>query len=121
LFSRAPGTVAAGRLLGICVGVSRYRDHAIDLRFAQRDAAILAEQLNRQRGLYRGAEVGALTDEAATASGVRAALDRLAAQATREDTVIVFLSGHGWRAPDQRFYFATHEVDRSAIEATALP
>lgn len=121
LFTRDPAPAASGKLLGVSVGVSRYRDRSLDLRYAHQDALALAADLGRQRGIYSGAEITALTDEKATAPGVRAALDRLVERTSKADTVVLFLSGHGWRAEDGTFYFATHEVDRKAIPATALP
>jgi WD40 repeat protein len=121
LFTRDSRPAASGKLLGLCVGVSRYRDRELDLRYAHRDAMELAEALSRQRGVYRSAEAAALTDQQATRSGVQAALDGLLTQATKADTVIVFLSGHGWQAENRSFYFATHEVDRRDIARTALP
>lgn len=120
LFTRDAAAAPTGRLLGLCVGVSRYADTGLNLKFAHKDAQSLAAELGRQRGVYRDAEVAALTDEKATSAGVREGLDRLVGQTTRQDTVVLFLSGHGWRREDRSFYFATHEVDRTKIPQTAL-
>jgi uncharacterized caspase-like protein len=65
--------------------------------------------------------VNALTNQQATREAVKTALDNLVAQTTRADTVMVSLSGHGWRTDERTFYFATHEVNRNNIAATALP
>ena len=53
----------AGRLLGLCVGVSKYADAALDLGYAAKDAEALAAQLSKQRGVYADASVAALVDE----------------------------------------------------------
>jgi uncharacterized caspase-like protein len=117
-----------GRLLGLCVGISRYQDRRLSLRYAAADAVALAETLNRQGAspegqahLYASAGVTALTDEQATRHRVGAELDRLIAQATRADTVILFLSGHGWEGAAREFFFAPYEVDRNNPARTALP
>jgi uncharacterized caspase-like protein len=116
---------ASGRLVGLCVGVSRYADSRLRLRFPADDARAMAKELGRQgageQSLYRGAQVTALTDEAATREAVQEALSRLLGTCGADDTVVLFLSGHGWRDPDGRFYFATHEVRRDRPEVSALP
>jgi WD40 repeat protein len=119
--TRDRAVVPTGRLLGLCVGVSRYRDPRLNLSYADQDATALAATLNQQRGIYQTAQVTSLTNEKATREQVLAALDRLIAQTTRTDTVVVFLSGHGWRSDERTFYFATHEVNRNQVADTALP
>jgi hypothetical protein len=130
--TRAPTSLAKGKLLGLCVGVSRHVDTRLNLNYADSDATALADALNKQGlapipnpqpltpHLYSSARVTALTNEQATRENVKAALDQLIAQTTRADTVIVFLSGHGWRDDAWRFYFATHEVVRSNVANSAL-
>ena len=121
LFTRDKTAMVTGKLLGLCVGVSRYQDPRLNLKFADADATALADILNRQRGIYSTATVTALTNEQATRAAVKAALDKLITQTTRDDTVILLLSGHGWRSDERSFYFATHEVNRNAVANTALP
>jgi hypothetical protein len=119
--SREAAAPPTGNLLGLCVGVSQYKDKDLNLKFADADATELAAALNRQRGIYQSAKVASLTNEQATAENVTTALDRLLGQTSRDDTVVLFFSGHGWRADERSFYFATHEVDRQNITETALP
>lgn len=121
LFTRDAAAAPTGRLLGLCVGVSRYEDSRLNLKYAHKDAQVLAQQLQTQRGIYSSAETAALVDEKATSAGIRAGLDSLVSRARKQDTVVVFLSGHGWRSDDRTFYFASHEVSRADIPKTALP
>lgn len=128
LVTRDPTAIAKGRLLGLCVGVSHYKEARLNLQSADRDATALAGALQSQRGLYSSTQIMALTNESATRAGLAAALDKLIAGATKADTVIVLLSGHGWRdtapagAPNGgAFYFATYEVDSANVAKTALP
>jgi hypothetical protein len=120
LFRRAVQNTP-GRLLGLAVGVSRYADEKLNLQFADKDATALADALRTQRGLYENSEVSTLVNDAATVPRVLAGLDALLQRAARKDTVVLFLSGHGWRSSDGEFFFATHEVDVGRIPATALP
>ena len=60
-----------------------------------------------------------LTDEKATRAGIRAAVDAIAAEAKPQDTLIVFLAGHGTTVGD-RYFFIPHEFhprDGVAFEA----
>lgn len=120
-FTRDAAALAKGRLLGLCVGVSRYEDTRLNLQFGEQDATALSRVLREQKGLYSAAEASALTDEQATRKNVLTGLDSLVSRATKLDTVIVFLSGHGWRDDQGKFYFATHEVSRANVGGTALP
>jgi hypothetical protein len=119
-------TLASGRLLGLCVGVSRYNVPKLNLKFADKDALELTSALNAQRGLYRSAQVTALINDKATSAAVKDGLDKLIEQTTKEDTVVLLLAGHGWRGPEnlarkRNFFFATYELEPQNIVATALP
>lgn len=116
-----------GRLLGLCVGISRYQASDLRLRYAAADARSLASELSRQGpapggkpSLYRSCELKALCDEQATRSGILGQLDTLIASAARHDTVLLHFSGHGWRSGGE-FYFAAYETDPRRIAGTALP
>jgi uncharacterized caspase-like protein len=65
-----------------------------------------------------------LTDAQATAERVQAELFRLINTARSQDSVALFLSGHGVQSGTGEFYFATHEIDAASpqrLEQTALP
>jgi WD40 repeat protein len=117
---REEAEAVTGRLLGLCVGVSRYQDVNLNLRFARRDADALAAALRGQKGLYSAVEMRVLADEQATRAEVVSALDDLVARAGPADTLLFFLSGHGWRSDPQTFFFATHDVVRTNIPGSAL-
>jgi hypothetical protein len=116
----------SGTLYVLAVGVSRYRNSNYNLKYASRDAATFADLWREQGGsaLYRGVSVISLTEANATAPRVRAALFQILERATENDTVALFLSGHGVQVGDAEYYFATHEIDATTaprIAETALP
>ncbi len=117
---RPPLPLVAGNLLGLCVGVSRHVDERLNLRFPRSDALALAAAFQKPSALYRTARIQTLIDEQAMSANVIAALEQLVAQSSRADTVLLSLSGHGWRDAKGVFYFATHEVNRNNVENTAL-
>jgi hypothetical protein len=135
---RADARPVAGRLHVLSVGVSRYRNadgsRIQNLQFAAADARAIAARFQREGGrgggpthsaasrpLYEQVHVSALTDDQATAAGVRAEIARLQERVRpgQIDTVVLFLSGHGI-SQDGRYFFATHELDPKNIGGTNL-
>lgn len=94
----------------VSVGVARHFDRRQDLRYAHRDAAVFAAALTeRSLGRYEDIRIDLLTNQAATAPKVLAALEGVAARARPEDTVAFFLSGHGGVDSKLGFVFVTYE------------
>jgi len=108
----------------LAVGVSRYADPSLDLRYARADAEALAALLEAQAGgaLYGHTESVVLTDADASLSGLATALAQLLARAGPADVIVLFFAGHGVRDPsDGRYYFLTHEARLDDLPVTALP
>jgi len=106
-------------LYAVCVGISEYRNPRYNLKYAAADATALAQALRAQQGgAYAAVQANLLTDAAASAAGIRQALAQLR-QATENDLVMVFLSGHGAQ-DDGQFYFATHSLFVNDIAGTCL-
>jgi len=111
---------AAARLFVMAVGVDRYRNPQLALRFAVADAVTVAQTLrDGAAGLFSATEVTLLTDEAATRDGILAALERLSREIGPQDTFLLYLAGHGVKTePDERFLFLPQDVeDASSWEA----
>jgi formylglycine-generating enzyme required for sulfatase activity len=84
-----------GRRLALVVGVNKYDGDFTNLAYAVNDADELAKVL-RSKCAFDG--VTLLTDRTAkkpTAANIREALSALLKRATRRDTVLVALAGHG--------------------------
>mgnify|MGYP002780421780 CR=1 FL=1 len=116
---RAP-PVESGRLLVLAVGVDRYANRSLDLRFAVADARTVADTLRRAgQTLFREVAVTLLTDREATRENILRALAGIAERARPEDTFVLYLAGHGVRTePDRRFLFLPHDVaDTSSMRA----
>ncbi len=116
---RAP-PAEAGRLLVLAVGVDRYANRSLDLRFAVADARTVAQTLRRAgQTLFREVSVIELADQEATRGNILRALETMAERARPEDTFVLYLAGHGLRTePDRRFLFLPHDVaDTSSMRA----
>ena len=81
----------------------------MDLKFAAADARAIAAVF-RQRGeaLYRKTIVTELVDARATKAAIRGRLREIVRAASPQDTLVVFLAGHGTMV-GQRFYFIPHD------------
>lgn len=98
----------------IAVGVNRYAQEAMNLRFAREDAQAVAELFRRRGGLhYRHVNCLEILDEQATRANILETLDNAARKARPQDVLGVYLAGHGV-VVGQRYYFIPHEFRRAA-------
>lgn len=101
-------------------GVSRYRMRALDLQYADKDAKDLEARLRQRTGYYGSVHTRTLVNEQVTRDGIARAKEFLA-HARADDTVIVFVAGHGIHARDASsdYYYVTHETDPARLRETA--
>lgn len=107
-------TDSKSRLYLVAIGINSYAESSLDLRFAAPDASAITE-LFRRRGqtLFDHVQATALIDRNATRDAIRQALKDTASQTREEDTLVVFVAGHGTMI-GQRYYFIPHELRRQA-------
>lgn len=109
------------RLHLLAVGVSRYRQADLSLRYAAKDARDLAALLAAQQGkLYDEVTAKVLTDAEATRGNVLDALDQMGRQAEVRDTCLLFLAGHGVADDQQRYYFLPSDGDPDKLARSGL-
>ena len=82
---------AQARNYVVCVGIADYPGTANDLRLSANDAKVM-QQLFQKNG---DAVVRTFTDQQATKSAVHDAFAEFCRQATTNDAVVFFFSGHG--------------------------
>ncbi|MBI5252019.1 MAG: SEL1-like repeat protein, partial [Desulfomonile tiedjei] len=110
-------------LYAVVVGVSNYKDPKIPkLRVSDKDALDFAEFLKTQKELYRNIWLTILVNEEATSGEVKKHLFYKLRKAGKNDTVILFFSGHGADDPNipGEFFFLTYDADPEYLEATAV-
>jgi WD40 repeat protein len=105
---QAPKKVATLRLLSI--GVSRYKNPALNLSFPALDAGSLVTFFkgNGSR-LFREIDATELLDQDATEKNVMQAFESLERRSLPEDVVIIFLAGHGDTLGNQ-WYFVPQDL-----------
>lgn len=92
------------------MGVSHYATSEHDLKFADKDANSIAERLSKKNKLFRESHVLCLTNEQATHAEMGKIHQFLSASGPN-DTVVMFVAGHGLVDSDLTYYFATYDVD----------
>ncbi len=127
--TKTPPEKRAGRLFAVVIGISHYakRDaggQINDLQYADRDAQSMLEFLKSPAG-------GGVTDEDsllllnqdATTEGVRHALFTFLTKPQEQDTVVIYIAGHG--APDpldpRNLYLLTADAKPDDMGGTAFP
>jgi len=119
----ARGDMPQGDLYSLVVGISKYSNPGVPpLKISDKDARDFAEFLGTPKDLFRECKVTLLTNERATKIEVEKHLFYGLRQAGKDDTVILFFSGHGAVDPYQAgdFFFLTYDSDPDFLAPTAV-
>lgn len=110
---------ADGGMVAACLGVSRYRDPALALRYAAKDAIDLGLALCDQPG---SARVLVQTDREVGTESL-AALGELYRSTRPADVAVLYLAGHGLylRTPAPVYHYLPWGADPQDLAATAIP
>lgn len=118
-----------GKLYYAGLGVSDYKDDRLDLLYPAKDIADMERSLRKAAGEVEEASSWPAGFFSFTAVNrecrrdVTARVERFLREAGVDDTVVLFISGHGMHTRDERsnYYFLTYETDLDNVEQTALP
>lgn len=92
------------------IGVSKYQDEQMNLRFAAKDAQDILKLFTDRKGAFRNIYTFQLLDTEVTRENIQSMKPQLQ-RARAEDRVILFVAGHGLLDNNLDFYFGTHDVD----------
>ena len=101
------------RLYILAVGIDRYRDASINLKYAAKDARDFITQMAGKAGtIYQPSNIylTSLANEQATKQDILAAIEKLAAQVKHNDSFIFFNASHGLLLQSQ-YYIVTSSFD----------
>lgn len=124
-----PGHVAINKPIkdkwAVVIGVSKFRDSTINLRYAAKDAKDFSEYLTTE-GNFQKDHVLLLTDEFATRENILTALgDKwLPRLANPDDLVLIYVSSHGSPADldvGGVNYIVAHDTNVDCLYATGIP
>ena len=114
-----------GQTYALLVGISKYQKPELSLQFADADASVFSKLLESPRGgAIAPDNVLLLMDEKATTAAVRNGFqDFLKRRATKNDTVVILIAGHGTvEVPGSKnAYILTYDSDPQDLASTALP
>lgn len=114
-----PAGPVASLLHVLAIGVTQYRDQALarGVAFAADDAVAVGAAFERgAAGLHARVRPQVLRNEQATRAGIEAAARQLAADVKPEDTVVIYLAGHGVTANGE-YHFLPWETRYTNFEA----
>jgi WD40 repeat protein len=101
------------RLYILSIGIDRYRDSAVNLKYAVKDAKDLEEKLKAQSAtLYKPQNIHytLLTDGEATKANITGKIDDMSKIIKPNDGFILFAAGHGVLLQNQ-YYLLTHDFN----------
>jgi len=97
-------------LYGLCIGISKYRDRALQLNYAAADAFAVKNVLEtRAASLFREVHVRTLTDRQATMKGIEAAFKEISRRIRPNDVFVLYMSGHG-KTLNANYHFIPYEM-----------
>ena len=116
--------VGAGDLYALVVGVSKYSHNPkiSNLNYSDKDAEDFSDFLKSQKALYRKLHITLLLNEKATKEEVEKNLYYELPRAGKNDTIVIFLSGHGAEDPKMpgEFFFLTYDADPDYLATRAV-
>jgi WD40 repeat protein len=109
----------------LALGVQDYVDDSLDLASPVKDVQALVERLRQESGdLFRAVKVRQLLDLEVTQASLNQAMEEFLYEAEAEDTLVVFVAGHGVLTEAGRYFFltpdATPQSPWTGIERSSL-
>jgi hypothetical protein len=112
----------APALWGLTVGVSDYSSTSVNLKFADDDAISIARILKKQENkLYSEVNIKTLINKEVTRDAIINIMSRHLAKAAPDDTVFIFLAGHGTKhVQSGSYYFVPSDADSESLLSKGL-
>lgn len=109
-------------LWGLVVGVSRYADPGLSLRFADKDAVAIKRVLEAQAGkLYQEVHIRSLVNEEVTRDAIIEGISSHLGRAAPNDVVFIFVAGHGIQHRQTgSYYFVPHDATLETLLSRGL-
>ncbi|MFH1980851.1 MAG: caspase family protein [Pseudomonadota bacterium] len=113
---------AEPHLFILAIGIDRYKDNSVNLKYAVKDAKDIEEKLKTQAAtLYNPENIHyvLLTDLEATKANITKKIDALAKDMRPQDSFILFVAGHGVLLQNQ-YYVLTHDFNGQVSDTNMI-
>ncbi len=109
-----------GNLYFLGFGVSKYKNQNIQLKYAAKDVLDMEAIFGRAEGSFKEVFTNVYTDDEVTVDTIRNAKSFFDT-ATVDDTVVMFVAGHGLydTGQSEAYYYLTYDADINRLEKTA--
>lgn len=105
----------------LAVGVSKYRDPALQLDYAAKDADDFVNAFKEQENrLYRKVSVKLLRDDKAKRDDILDGLEWIRREMTSRDVGVVFFGGHGVNDSDGVYYYLPQDADVDKLKRSGV-
>ena len=105
----------------LSVGISKYVDTTVNLKYAGYDADSIVAKFEQMEGkLFREVHATLLKDSLATLTEIKKGISWLERQATQNDMILVFISSHGALDNKGNMYLLPHDFNGYHLFATGL-
>ncbi len=104
----------------LIIGVGTYHAGIKPLPAVSSDVREIGQLLSSAQGGFTGGNVTVLDDQKAGRAAVLHELSATLLGASEEQTVFVYMAGHG-TVENSKYFFLPYDSDRSAVASTAIP
>jgi Caspase domain/Tetratricopeptide repeat len=108
-----------GRLLALAVGVNSFPGLQANLAYASADASRIVQAISTSKQ-YTSVRTKLLLEKEANQKAIVSMIDSMVAEATANDTIVVFFASHGIIDQTGALRVALTSTSRSSIEGTSL-
>ena len=109
-----------GRERALVIGISDYPQPIRPLPAVANDVREIAELFRSEKGMFHAQNVTSLVDQEANRQAILPALEAAFQQVQPDDSVFVYLAGHGAVVKDE-YFFVAHDTGPDQIATTGVP
>ncbi len=115
-------TTTKPRLLLLSIGISQYKNGAMSLAYAKKDADDVADAFKKQEGLlYSEVKTWKVFDNLATRMQIHSIIHNIKQQVRPGDVIMLFFAGHNYISKiDGESYFLTADSDPDNVDLTGV-
>jgi hypothetical protein len=105
----------------LVIGISKYPSPITPLPAVAADVREVGSLLGSSHGSFQGQPVAVLTDGTAVRDRVIAEFEQAFMGVGPDDTLFVYMAGHGAIGADKRYYFVAHDTQATDVPGTGVP